>query len=166
MTETTIPLLEPRDIRVCPVCGASNEVGHLTKSEYRCANCYLQLAYLDVAANGTIRGLFGWLRASGEIIEGRYGVKSVLGRGGFGATYLVEDLRLNGKRRALKEVPELMFDEYETMLLSRLDHPSIPDIIDRSVACGMVYLVLEFGGSRTLGSELKRLQGRIPLGNH
>jgi serine/threonine-protein kinase len=84
----------------------------------------------------------------------------VLGKGGFGATYLVEDLRLSGKRRAIKEVPELLFDEYETTLLSRLNHPSIPDIIDRSIVDGMVYLVLEFGGSRTLGGERKQYQDR------
>ncbi|MGH8471041.1 MAG: serine/threonine protein kinase, partial [Gammaproteobacteria bacterium] len=59
--------------------------------------------------------------------------------------------------------PELLFDEYETTLLSQLNHPSIPDIIDRCVVDGMVYLVLEFGGSRTLASERKRAGGRIPL---
>jgi serine/threonine-protein kinase len=121
------------------------------------------LAHVDIAVNGAVRGVFGWLHTKGDMIESRYRVKSVLGKGGFGATYLVEDSKLNGKRRALKEVPELLFDEYETTLLSQLNHPSIPDIIDRSVADGMVYLVLEFGGNQTLGSERKQYQGRIPL---
>jgi serine/threonine-protein kinase len=122
----------------------------------------LELAHIDYAPNGAIRGVFGWLRGEGDTIANRYRIKSVLGKGGFGATYLVEDLRLNGKRRALKEVPQLLFDEYETTLLSRLNHPSIPDIIDRTVAGDMVYLVLEFGGSRTLGRERKQHQGGIP----
>ncbi len=90
-------------------------------------------------------------------VSNRYWARVVLGR-----PNLVEDLRLNGKRRALKEVPELLFDEYETKLLSRLNHPSIPDIIDRSIVDKMVYLVLEFGGNRTLGGERERNQGRIP----
>lgn len=145
---------------VCPVCGTSNTLDALSKREYRCGQCNLELAHLDVAANGVIRGIFGWLRGVGDTIENRYQVKSVLGKGGFGATYLVEDLRLSGKRRAIKEVPELLFDEYETTLLSRLNHPSIPDIIDRNVVEGMVYLVLEFGGSRTLGGERKQYQDR------
>ncbi|MGH8553606.1 MAG: serine/threonine protein kinase, partial [Methylococcales bacterium] len=137
----------------------------LSKREYRCGQCNLELAYLDFTPNGVIRGIFGWLRTEGELIEGRYRVKSVLGKGGFGTTYLIEDLRLNGKRRALKEVPELLFDEYETKLLSRLSHPSIPDIIDRNVVENMVYLVLEFGGNRTLGGELKQYPDkRIPQG--
>jgi serine/threonine protein kinase len=86
-----------------------------------------------------------------------------LGKGGFAATYLANDLRLNGKKRALKEIPEALFDEYETGILSQLDHPSIPDITDRLIADGMIYLVLEFGGSRTLDSERKRRGGQIPL---
>ncbi|MGR8998498.1 MAG: protein kinase domain-containing protein [Gammaproteobacteria bacterium] len=151
------------ELHVCPACGTANELVTLASSEYRCSQCNLELAHLDVAANGVIRGIFGWLRGAGDTIENRYQVKSVLGKGGFGATYLVEDLRLSGKRRAIKEVPELLFDEYETTLLSRLNHPSIPDIIDRCVVDGMVCLVLEFGGSRTLGGERKQYpERRIP----
>jgi serine/threonine-protein kinase len=57
-----------------------------------------------------------------------------------------------------------MFDEYETNLLSRLDHPAIPDIIERRAVGDMFYLVLKFGGSRTLGSERKQhADGRVPL---
>ncbi len=150
-------------IRTCPKCETDNASDQLGRSEYRCRNCGFELAHIDTAPNGTIRGVFGWLRAVGDVIQDRYRVKAVLGKGGFGATYLVEDLRLDGKRRAIKEIPELLFDEYETKLLSRLNHPAIPDIIDRSTADGMVYLVLEFGGTRTVSSELKRLGGRVPL---
>ncbi len=149
--------------RICPGCGSSNTEAALSKQEYRCATCNLELAHLDIAPNGVIRGIFGWLHGDGDIVEERYRVKSVLGKGGFGATYLVEDIRLSGKRRALKEVPALMFDEYETTLLSRLNHPSIPDIIDRTESGGMISLVLEFGGSRTLGGERKQYTDqRIP----
>lgn len=155
---------EKQENRICPGCGSSNAEDGLSKREYRCSKCNLELAHLDVAANGVIRGIFGWLHGDGDIIEDRYRIKSVLGKGGFGATYLVEDTRLSGKRRALKEVPALMFDEYETTLLSRLNHPSIPDIIDRTESDGMINLVLEFGGSRTLGGERKQYPNqRIPL---
>jgi serine/threonine protein kinase len=153
----------PQTEHSCPGCGTVNDEEALKKREYRCTQCNLELAHLDIAANGAIRDIFGWLHKEGDVIHDRYQVKSVLGKGGFGATYLVEDIRLNGKRRALKEVPALMFDEYETNLLSRLNHPSIPDIIDRIKADGMIYLVLEFGGLRTLGGERKQYPGqRIP----
>ncbi|MGH8564841.1 MAG: protein kinase domain-containing protein [Gammaproteobacteria bacterium] len=155
--------VEPTSVRACPKCEAVNAEHAVIQGDYRCTNCGFELAHLDIAANGAIRGIFGWLRAPSDTIQDRYRVRSVLGKGGFGATYLVDDLRLNGKRRALKEVPELLFDEYETALLSRLQHPSIPDIIDRFTAGGMVYLTLEFGGSRTLASERNRQGGRIPF---
>ena len=135
----------------------------MNREEYLCPKCGFELAHLDVAPNGTIRGLFGFLLTPGDTLHDRYCIQKVLGKGGFGATYLIEDLKLNGKRRALKEIPELLFDVYEVSLLSRLSHPAIPDITDRFMEDGMVYLILEFGGSRTLGSECQRLGGRMPL---
>ncbi len=149
--------------KTCPQCGAPNGGAELPAREYRCARCGLELAHLDTAANGAIRGLFGWLLDVGEVVNERYRVVAVLGKGGFGVTYLVDDQRLHGKRRALKEIPELLFDEHETKLLGRLSHPAIPDIIDRFVTGGMVYLVLEFGGSRTLRIEQQHRGGRIPV---
>lgn len=146
--------------RACPSCGTANSIAELSERDYRCINCRLELAHLDYAPNGTIRGVFGWLCAVGDVVLDRYQIKSVLGKGGFGAAYLVDDLQLNNRHRALKEVPAPMFDEYETELLTRLDHPGIPDIIERRTVNGMVYLVLKFGGSRTLGSERKQYSDR------
>jgi serine/threonine-protein kinase len=152
------------EVHVCPACGTANDLGALQQREYRCGKCNLELAHLDYAPNGAVRGVFGWLLAVGDVVLDRYQIKSVLGKGGFGAAYLVDDLQLSGKRRALKEVPEMLFDEYETSLLSRLDHPAIPDIIERRAANGMVYLSLKFGGSRTLGSERKLYPDRrVPM---
>ena len=51
-----------------------------------------------------------------------------------------------------------MFDEYEVSLLSQLDHPSIPIIVDRFTDQNMVYLVLKFGGNKTLATECKQQQ--------
>lgn len=155
--------MTPANQRICPDCGTANELESLSQYEYRCSQCNLEMAHIDFAANGAVRGVFGWLRNAGDTMDDRYRIKSILGRGGFGVTYLVEDLRLSGKSRAIKEVPELLYDEHETTLLSRLRHPAIPDIIDRGVVDGMVYLVLEFGGNRNLGGERKSNQGRIPL---
>ena len=150
-------------VRRCPKCGHPAPLDELVRAGCRCPACNFEMAYLDITVSGSVRGILGWVRREGEVIQDRYRIASVLGRGGFGTTYLVQDLLLNGKRRALKEIPEPLFDEAEAALLSRLHHPSIPDIIDRAVVNGMVYLVLEFGGTRTLGSERKRLGGRIPL---
>ena len=162
--KTVVAPRQPQETHTCPVCGTVNDLALLQKREYRCGQCNLELAHLDYAANGSIRGVFGWLLGVGDVVLDRYQIKSVLGKGGFGAAYLVDDLQLSGKRRALKEVPAMLFDEYETSLLSRLDHPAIPDIIERRSANGMVYLSLKFGGSRTLGSERKQYPDRrVPM---
>jgi serine/threonine protein kinase/ribosomal protein S27AE len=163
--KTVVAPRKRQEDRACPACGTANALGPLQQREYRCGKCNLELAHLDYAPNGAVRGVFGWLLAVGDVVLDRYQIKSVLGKGGFGAAYLVDDLQLSGKRRALKEVPEMLFDEYETSLLSRLDHPAIPDIIERRAANGMVYLSLKFGGSRTLGSERKLYPDRrVPMG--
>ena len=150
-------------IRYCPKCKTPNPLDSLAKQDYRCSKCGFEMAYLDVTTTGVVRGILGWIRREGEVIEKRYRVSELLGRGGFGSTYLVDDLQLDGKRRAIKEIPRNMFNEAESSLLARLEHPAIPDIIDRLDTENMVYLVLKFGGARTLGSERKRMGGRIPI---
>ncbi|WP_054774541.1 serine/threonine protein kinase [Methylogaea oryzae] len=147
------------DIHVCSKCETRNTEAEAAANLYRCIGCGQDLAHVDTAPNGAVRGIFGWLKQENDLIGDRYRVKTVLGKGGFGATYLVEDQRVNGKRRALKEIPELLFDEYEVSLLSSLEHPAIPDIADRFTEAGMVYLVLKFGGNRTLQSECRRMNG-------
>src|SRR6185436_1857144 len=86
----------------CPRCGDAAERVALAARAYRCGACSLELAHVEVAPNGTVRSVIGWLRLSGETLLERYQITGVLGRGGFAVTYLVGDLRLKGKRRALK----------------------------------------------------------------
>lgn len=145
---------------LCPKCGATGVTAEISQNGYRCRQCSYELAHVDLATNGAVRGIFGWLKEVGDLVGDRYKVQTVLGRGGFGATYLVEDQRVKGKRWALKEIPQMLFDEFEMLLLSKLDHPAIPIIADRFTENEMVYLVLKFGGTRTLSSETKK-QGRI-----
>jgi len=149
--------------RPCPRCGTINAMAKLPEQGYTCQQCVFELAYLDYTATGGVRQVLGWVRNPGDIIHDRYKVQTVLGRGGFGSTYLVSDLRLNGRNRALKEIPPNMFDDQEPMLLSKLEHPGIPDITDRFECGGLICLVLEFGGTQTMESKRKELGGQIPL---
>ncbi|MGQ0591272.1 MAG: protein kinase domain-containing protein [Gammaproteobacteria bacterium] len=147
----------------CPRCGERSTKGEISGKGFHCPRCTLELAHLEVAPNGTVRQVLGWLLAPGELLQGRYRVSSVLGKGGFAATYLVTDERLQGKRRALKEVPRDLYDEHETGLLARLRHPAIPDISDHFEMEGMGYLVLEFGGTQSLEGERKASGGTIAV---
>ncbi len=151
------------DLYVCPKCGERCSKQILSDAGYHCPRCTFEVAHVELAPNGSVRSVLGWLRATGDLLHDRYRVGGVLGRGGFAATYLVTDERLNGKRLALKEIPKELYDEHETTLLARLRHPAIPDISDRFEAEGMVYLVLEFGGTKSLEAERRARGGRVPV---
>jgi eukaryotic-like serine/threonine-protein kinase len=147
----------------CPKCGTTSSKDAVAKNDYQCSSCALQLAHLDLAPNGSVRGVLGWLREPGCLLNNRYRVNRVLGCGGFAATYLAEDLLLPGKYRAIKEIPAPQYDTHEAALLSRLRHPAIPDISDRFETDGMIYLVLAFGGDRNLETVRQQSGGIVTL---
>ncbi|MHC1784350.1 MAG: serine/threonine protein kinase [Anaerolineaceae bacterium] len=91
-----------------------------------------------------------------EILRGRYKIKRIIGQGGMGCIYLAEDLRLEGRLTALKEVehdrtlaPELVKearDQFlrEATVLARLDHPNLPKVSDFFSIGERDYLVMDY----------------------
>jgi serine/threonine protein kinase/ABC-type branched-subunit amino acid transport system substrate-binding protein len=87
-----------------------------------------------------------------------------IGRGGMGAVYLCEDLRLPGKRWALKEmilhdpgVAEQVRDSFirEARFLAGLRHRSLPTIVDVFSIKTRQYLVMEFIEGQTLAQKVE-----------
>jgi len=112
---------------------------------------------------------------TGEILRNRYKVQKIIGQGGMGSIYLADDLRLEGRVCALKEVehdrnltPELIKQAREQFLreatiLARLDHPNLPKVSDYFAIAGKDYLVMDYVPGkdlRTLMNEAK-LQGKF-----
>ena len=70
---------------------------------------------------------------TGSVVRNRYIIEDLLGRGGFGAVYLVRDQRVKGNLFALKEVidaskPERDRFTFEGEVLKRMDHPALPRV--------------------------------------
>lgn len=99
---------------------------------------------------------------SGEVLRGRYRIVRIIGQGGMGSIYLADDLRLEGRQCALKEVehdrslpPDLLQearDQFfrEATVLARLDHPNLPKVSDFFSIGSRDYLVMDFIPGRDL----------------
>ncbi len=93
---------------------------------------------------------------SGEVLRGRYKVRERIGQGGAGSIYLADDLRLEGRLCALKEVeydralPDNIREEArqqflrEATILARLDHPNLPKVSDFFSNGQRDYLVMDY----------------------
>lgn len=105
----------------------------------------------------------------GDVLAGRYRIRSVLGRGGAGTVYMAEDLKLPGKRWAVKELRadwSIRTDAgREAEMLIRLDHPHLPKIADYFPANeqGCAYLVMEYIRGCTLQEKFERGGLRIEV---
>ncbi len=100
-----------------------------------------------------------------QILRQRYRIQSLLGQGGFGAVYRAFDLNL-ARVCAVKEnldaaaTAQQQFQS-EAYLLSRLRHPSLPQIYDYFIEPnGSQYLVMEFVEGVDL-ANLVRQHGKL-----
>ncbi len=110
--------------------------------------------------------------STGAILRDRYQSIELIGRGGMGAVYKAEDLRLHGRFCALKEVlPELAgapgmeeqtHDQFyrEASTLARLDHSNLPKVSDYFAEKGREYLVMDFVPGRDLRQLVEEARHR------
>lgn len=116
----------------------------------------------------------------GEVLRNRYRIHHIIGQGGMGSIYLADDLRLEGRQCALKEVEHdrTMPAEFqqeareqfqrEATVLARLDHPNLPKVSDFFSIGGRDYLVMDFipgKDLRTLMVEARQQGIFLPEGD-
>ncbi|MGB3694128.1 MAG: protein kinase, partial [Spirulinaceae cyanobacterium] len=104
------------------------------------------------------------------VLRQQYKIKEAIGKGGFGRTYLVEDLtRFNevcvlkeyypGNRKdasILKKSKELF--QREAQVLYKIDHPQIPKFRAAVVAGGRLFLVQDYVEGKTYSQLLEERQ--------
>lgn len=106
------------------------------------------------------------------VLNGRYEIVRRIGGGGMGAVYLAKDRNLGDAPRAVKEMVESHLDpaqhekaigdfKRESLLLTSLEHPSIPTIYDYfydETLCRF-YLVMKYISGGDLASRLRAAVG-------
>ena|GEM_PF-1873092 len=113
----------------------------------------------------------GLLPSQSVLDNGRYAILRRVGQGGMGAVYKAQDLLLNKRVVAIKEMSRhgLAGQELETAItaftheaeiLSRLKHQSLPHVYETFEENGRHYLVMEFIEGETLDHVLKRLHSQ------
>lgn len=104
----------------------------------------------------------------GTILGKRYSIVRRIGGGGMGAVYMAEDRNLNNANRAVKEMIQAYVDDAqqqkaiadfkrESMMLSTLEHPSIPTIYDYffDEEKQRFYLVMKYISGGDLAARLR-----------
>jgi len=106
------------------------------------------------------------------VLNSRYEIVRRIGGGGMGAVYLAKDRNLGDAPRAVKEMVESHLDpsqhekaigdfKRESLLLTSLEHPSIPTIYDYFYddARGRFYLVMKYISGGDLASRMRAAVG-------
>lgn len=108
---------------------------------------------------------------SGDVLRERYEIKRFISQGGMGSIFLATDLRLEGRKCAVKEVrldPSLPAEtlkqtreqfQREANVLAMLDHPNLPKVSDIFSEADSDYLVMDYiPGSDLLSLMIKSRQ--------
>ena len=106
-----------------------------------------------------------WLN---RVVDGRYKVLEVIGRGGMGVVYRVEHMRM-GKIAAMKVLhrdlasdPEVVQRfEREAAAISKLHHPHTVQVFDFGAADDALYLIMEYVRGQDLARVVER-DGALP----
>jgi serine/threonine-protein kinase len=120
----------------------------------------------------------GWLSSSGSIdhgrfapgaiLESRYRVLGLLGRGGMGEVYRADDLRL-GQQVALKFLPAVLSRDpvrlaqfhNEVRTARQVSHPNVCRVYDIGEIEGQLFITMEYVDGEDLSGLLRRI-GRLP----
>jgi F-box protein 11 len=143
---------------LCNRCGAPNR----PQARF-CTSCGQRLQI----GNTPVHSLTGMLSPN-VLLGQRYRVVKLIGQGGMGAVYQVEDLRLRRAVRAAKELSQNGMSgqelreateafEREAQMLAQLSSAHLPRIYDHFPENGRWYLVMDYIEGETLAERLDKI---------
>ena len=168
----------PDESRFCGACGSSIDVSDSAPTQTSAPEATPNAAGASrtTPARGQTQG--SRLSASDEMVEcrflpgamleGRYRVVGLIGKGGMGEVYRADDLKL-GQPVALKFLPEALEQREgrlerflgEVRVARQVSHPNVCRVYDVGVVDGQHYLSMEYVDGEDLASLLRRI-GRLP----
>ncbi len=102
----------------------------------------------------------------GSVIDGKYEILTLVGKGGMSKVYLAMDKRLN-KQWAVKEIEKKARDRNneiviqsaiaEANMIKRLDHPALPRIVDIIDNGNVIYVIMDYIEGETLQKVVDEL---------
>ena len=91
--------------------------------------------------------------SKGKLLDGKYKMIKILGKGGMGTVYLCENVRVN-KLWAIKEIKKDINNKMDFLtepnILKNINHPGIPKIIDVFYEEDNLYIVEDYIEGKTL----------------
>lgn len=145
------------------------EVGEGRAGEYLCADCRKSIQEDPVAQIIGMLGKDGAGDKGGVPHQIRgYKIKRKIGEGGFGAVYLAENPQ-NGERVAVKVMLSRVAVEAaarekftkEIDLMKDLRHPNLVRLLERGVAGGAFYFLMEYCDAGSVADLLQRRGGKL-----
>jgi serine/threonine-protein kinase len=166
-------------LRFCQQCGANMQ--RVSALEMAALRDGVSSEDLAKVASGSAQDAAAWATATdrrvtasaqtwlGRVVDGRYRVIEVVGRGGMGVVYKVEHTRM-GKIAAMKvlhkdlaEDPEVVRRfEREASAVSRLNHPNTVQVFDFGASQDALYLIMEYVRGQDLAHVIDR-DGPLPF---
>jgi serine/threonine protein kinase len=146
----------PVGSRFCPSCGQPTEsLSQRATSPAVIAHGVNRLSSESIPVGGL---------TPGSVLNGRYRIVGLLGRGGMGEVYRADDMKL-GQTVALKFLPREMSADpvwrerffAEVRITRQLSHPNICRVYDIADADGRHFLSMEYIDGEDLASLLKRV---------
>jgi len=155
------------DARFCGACG--NEVSSLSQLPTELPSPPPARSRTSSSSVvGRIESSSGGDFQPGQVLDRRYRIIGLLGRGGMGEVYRADDLELDAPV-ALKFLPVALTDRAD--LLERLrgevrnarqvSHPNVCRVYDVGEVDGRTYMTMEYVDGEDLGTLLRRI-GRLP----